>query len=59
MIDMKRKGQESIDCWTHYVTLSFDLTHDLELGFLRLNFELAVSQEWDGRLRWNKRDVNQ
>ena len=28
LIDMERKGCESIGCYTHIVTLNFDLTHD-------------------------------
>ena len=32
---------------------------DLDLGFSRSNSENTVSQEWNGRLTWNKRDVNQ
>ena len=41
-IDMERKGFESTECWTHVVTLNFDLTHDLDLGFSRFNIEIAV-----------------
>ena len=54
-IDMERKGYESIGCYTYFVTLSYDL----DLGFLRSNFENAVSQEWEGQLTWNQRDVSQ
>ena len=57
-IDMGWKGCESIECWTHVVAFNFPLTHDLDLGFSRSNFENAVSQEWEGRLTWNKRDVS-
>ena len=57
-IDMELKGCESIECWTHAVTFNIPLTHDLYLGFSRSNFEKVVSHEWDGRLTWNKRDVN-
>ena len=32
--------------------------HDLDHGFSRSNFENAVSQEWEGRLTWNGRDVS-
>ena len=52
-IDMARKGCESIECWTHVVTFNFDLTHDLDLGFSMSNFEIALSQEWEGRSTWN------
>ena len=54
---MERKGCESIGYYTHFVTSNFDLTHDLDLKFSRSNFEKVISQEWDGRLTWNERDV--
>ena len=38
-IDMKRKGCESIGCYTNFVTFNVPLTHDLDLGFSRSNFE--------------------
>ena len=41
-IDMEQKGCESIGCWTHYVTLSYEIT---------------ISQVWEGWLTWNKKDV--
>ena len=53
-IDMEQKGYESIGCYTYFVTLSYDL----DLGFSRSNFKNAVSQEWEGRLTWNQRDVS-
>ena len=57
-IDMELKGCESIECWIHVVTFNVHLTHDLDLGFSRSNFENAISQKWDGRLTWNERDVS-
>ena len=57
-IDMERKGFESTECWTHVVTFNVYLFRDLDLGFSRSNFEKVVSQEWDGWLTWNKRDVS-
>ena len=57
LIDMEWKECESIGCYTHFVTFNFDLKHDIDLGFARSNFEKVVSQEWDGRLTWNQRDV--
>ena len=30
-IDVKRKGGASVGYWVNYVTLTFDLTHDLDL----------------------------
>ena len=57
-IDMEQNGFESMECWTHVVTFNTPLTHDLDLGFSRSNFENALSQEWDGQLPWNERDVS-
>ena len=45
LIDMERKGCESIECWTHVVIFNFDHTHDLDLVFSRKNIKIAVSQE--------------
>ena len=36
--DMERKGCESIGCWARYVILTFELTHNIELGFSRSFF---------------------
>ena len=44
LIDMERKGCESIGSQTHFATLNFDLIRDLDLGFLRWNFRKAVSR---------------
>ena len=57
-IDMKRKGCESTECWTHTVTFNFDLTHDLDLEFPTSNFEIAVSQECEGRSTWDEKDMS-
>ena len=57
-IDMEWKGCESTECWTHVMTFNFDLTHDLDLEFSTSNFEIAVSQEWQGRSTWNERDMS-
>ena len=37
-VNMEGRGCESIGCWTHYVSFTSNLTHDLGLGFSRLNF---------------------
>ena len=55
---MEWKGCELTECWTHVVTLNFNLTHDLDLEFLMLNFTIAVSQEWEGRLTWKEKHMN-
>ena len=53
LIGMEQR-HESIGCYTYFVTLSYDL----DVRFSRSNFENAVSQEWEGRLTWNQRDVS-
>ena len=40
------------------MTLNFDLTHDLDLEFSMSNFKIAVSQECEGQLTWNEKDMN-
>ena len=40
------------------MTLPFDYTHDLDTGVSRSKFEIALSQEWDGRLTWNEKAVS-
>ena len=37
-IDVKRKEIASVRYWIQYVTLTFDLTHDLDLGCLKVKF---------------------
>ena len=36
------------------MTLPFDNTHDLDFGDSRSESELAISQDWGGRLTWNE-----
>ena len=38
--------------------LPFDHTHDLDLGISRSESEIALSQEWGGRLIMNGKDVS-
>ena len=42
LIDMECKACESIKCWTHVVTFNVHLNHDLDLGFSRSNFSIAI-----------------
>ena len=39
------------------MTLPFDHTHDLDFGVSRSESEIALSQEWGGRLTKNEKDV--
>ena len=41
----------TFEFWRSNLTLTFDLTHDLDHGFSWSNFEIAVSQ--NGRLDWH------
>ena len=53
------KGCESIGCWTQVVTLNFDLTHDLDLGFSRSIFNshiLGMGRPID--LEWKKCELD-
>ena len=40
------------------MTLPFGHTHDLDLGVSRSDSEIALSQEWGGRLTMNEMDVS-
>ena len=57
-IDVKWRGSELIWCWADCMTLPFDHTHDLDLGVWRSESEIALSQEWGGRLIMNEKDVS-
>ena len=50
-IDLELKGCESIECWTHVVTFNVHLTHDLDVGFSRSNFEMLYLR--NGREDWH------
>ena len=44
-IDVKQKGGASVRYWVNNVTLTFYLTHDLDLWFFKVKFQIAVSEE--------------
>ena len=50
LIDVKQRGGASVGYWVNYVTLTFDLTHDLDLVVSRSKFEIALSEEFCGGL---------
>ena len=58
LIDVKWKGSELIWYWGDCMTLLFDHTHDLDFGVARPESEIALSQEWVGRLTMNAKDVS-
>ena len=37
-INVKRKGSALVGYWVLYVTLTFDVTHDLDLGCFKVKF---------------------
>ena len=49
---------ELIGYWANCMTMPFDHTRDLDLGVSRSESEIALSQEWNGQLAWNKQDVS-
>ena len=57
-LNVKWKGRELIWFWADCMTLPFDHTHDLDLGVLRSESEIILTQEWGGRLTMNEKDVS-
>ena len=60
-IDVKRKGSALVGYWVQYVTLTFDLTHDLDLGCFKVKFRNSsisrivglIDVKWKGsELMW-------
>ena len=58
-IDMRQKGNTLVRHWVNYVTLTTDLTFDLDLEFFKVEFEIAVSHKLFFWLMWNKIKANQ
>ena len=44
-IDVKRNGSALVGYWVQYVTLTFDLTHDLDLGCFKVEFRISSISE--------------
>ena len=57
-IDVKWKGSALVGHWVQFMNLTFDLTHDLDLGVSRSESEIALSEEWGGRLVMNEKDMS-
>ena len=57
-IDVKRKGSALVGCWVQYVTLTFDLTHDLDLGCFKVKFRNSLISGIVGLIdvkwKWNE-----
>ena len=58
LIDVKWKGSELIWYWADCMTFPFDHTHDLDIRVSRSESEIALSQEWGGRLTVNVKYVS-
>ena len=58
-IDVKRKGSASVGCWVQYVTLTFDLTHDLDLGYFKVKFRNNFISEIVGLIdvKWKRGEL--
>ena len=52
------KESKLIGYWAICMTLPFHRTYDFYLGVSRSEVEIALSQESDGRLTWNEKDVS-
>ena len=48
LLGMKCKGYELIQCWTHNMTLTFDPTHDFDLGFFKVKSRNSCISGLDG-----------
>ena len=58
-IDEKWKGCASVGYWVNYVTLTFDLSQDLDLLFFKVNFQNSCISGIVIWLMWNKNKANQ
>ena len=62
LVDVKWRRGEFIWYWADCMTLPFDHTHDLdlrvEISRSESGIHVALSQDWDGRLTWNEKDVS-
>ena len=58
-IDVKQKEGALIGYWLNYVTLTFDLTHDLDLWFFKVKFQNTCIWGIVIWLMWNEKKANQ
>ena len=60
LIVVKPKGNISIGYGANpFVSLTIDYIHNLNIWISRSNFKMVVSQEREGYMTWNKRNVSQ
>ena len=58
-IDVKQKWGASVGYWVNYMTVTFDLTHDLDLWFFKVKFQNSFIWGIVIWLMWNKNKANQ
>ena len=58
-IGVKRKGGALVGYWVNYETLTFDLTHDLDLWFFKVKLQNSYISRMVIWLMWNKKKTNQ
>ena len=59
LIDVKRIECTSVGYWVNYVTLTCNLTHDLDLWFFKVKFQNSCIWRNGIWLMWNKKKANQ
>ena len=59
LIDVKWKGGEPVWYWVNYVTLTFDLSHDLDLGLFKVKCQNSFISGIVICLMWNEKKANQ
>ena len=58
-INVKRKGVALVGYWVNYLTLTFDLTPDLDLSFSKVKCQNSCFSGIVIWLMWNKKKANQ
>ena len=58
-IDVKWKESASFGYWAQYVTLTFDLTHDLDLGWIKVKFRNSFFSRIVGLIdvKWKRNEL--
>ena len=57
-IDVKQKGSALFGYWVQYMTLTFDLTHDLDLGCFKVKFRNSSISGIVGLIDVNDKEVS-
>ena len=57
-IGVKQKGSALVRYWIQYVTLTIDLTYDLDFVCFKVQFRNALSPELLVLLMWKEKEVS-